>query len=129
MSQIDLAPATAPALSPLPLFDRPTWPLLMDPLDVARLRHGTRRPFSVERSAYVEGAMRTNVVSCDSAAVTLLLGVLHVPQLYSLSRIHERETPAGQRAARGGTTRERDATRRRRLVASLVFVYGESSTM
>ena len=28
--------------------------------------------------------MRTNVVSCDSAAVTLLLGVLHVPQLYSL---------------------------------------------
>ena len=36
------------------------------------------------RSAYVEGAMRTNVVSCDSAAVTLLLGVLHVPQLYSL---------------------------------------------
>ena len=28
--------------------------------------------------------MRTNVVSCESAAVTLLLGVLHVPQLYSL---------------------------------------------
>jgi hypothetical protein len=39
---------------------------------------------SVLRSAYVEGAMRTNVVSCESAAVTLLLGVLHVPQLYSL---------------------------------------------
>ena len=43
---------------------------------------------SVLRSAYVEGAMRTNVVSCDSAAVTLLLGVLHVPQLYSLWGSH-----------------------------------------
>lgn len=30
--------------------------------------------------------MRTKVVSWDKAAVTLLLGVLHVPQLYSLER-------------------------------------------
>ena len=100
-----LAPATAPALSPLPLFDRPTWPLLMDPLDVRGCGTGPAAPFSVERSAYVEGAMRTNVVSCDSAAVTLLLGVLHVPQLYSLSRIHERGNAGGSAyASRAGGT-------------------------
>ena len=123
--RLDLAPATAPALSPLPLFDRPTWPLLMDPLDVRGCGTGPAARFSVERRAYVEGAMRTNVVSCDSAAVTLLLGVLHVPQLYSLSRIHERGNAGGSAYAAGGTTRERDATRRRRLVASLVSVSGE----
>lgn len=81
-----MPPATAPPLSPLPLFDLPAGgaPLLMLPLLVRACGIGPAPPLSVLRSAYVLGAMRTNVGSCDSAAVTLLFGVLQVPQLYSL---------------------------------------------
>lgn len=63
--------------------------------------------------------MRTNVVSCDSAAVTLLLGVLHVPQLYSLWDLHgvfpgkdgEKGTSASRREMDG---RRRETSRRQK---------------
>ena len=66
------------------MLPAPPVPLVMLPLLVRGNGTGPAPPLSVVRSAYVDGAMRAKVVSCDSAAVTLLFGVLHVPQLYSL---------------------------------------------
>ena len=97
-------PATAPWEKPLPLFDRPApaaAPELMLPLDTRACGTGPWPPLRVLRSAYVLGAMRTNVVSCDNAAVTLLFGVLHVPQLYSLRRGDARRRKGGRRVSRG----------------------------
>jgi len=73
-----------PAPAPAPVLPAPPVPLVMLPLLVRGNGTGPAPPLSVVRSAYVDGAMRAKVVSCDSAAVTLLFGVLHVPQLYSL---------------------------------------------
>ena len=51
--------------------------------------------------AEMEGAMRTKVVSWESAAVTELFGVLHVPQLYSL---FEKRSGKGVPVSRGMET-------------------------
>jgi hypothetical protein len=56
-------PATAPPPKPLPLAAPPAKPLLMEPEDVRGCGTGPAPPFKVLRNAYVEGAMRTNVVS------------------------------------------------------------------
>jgi hypothetical protein len=57
-----------------------------------RAERAERAVAAAGRRAYVDGATRMNVLaSCESEAWTLLLGVLHVPQLYSLCGVEGRE--------------------------------------